>query len=51
LPASWTDAGPEDPFVEQADGRAVARVDDLLQLAATITKLSTNAVNEIKPNV
>lgn len=51
LPAVWTDAGPVDPFVEQAQGRAIARVEDLLQLAAMITKNSTISVNEIKPNV
>ena len=33
LPASWTDAGCHDPFVEQAQGRAIARVEDLLALA------------------
>jgi len=33
LPASWTDAGPTDPFVEQAKGQAIARLDDLLKLA------------------
>lgn len=33
LQASWTDAGPRDPFVEQAQGRAIARVEDLLELA------------------
>ena len=33
LPASWTDAGTKDPFVEQARGRAVARLEDLLKLA------------------
>lgn len=33
LPASWTDAGGLDPFVEQAQGRAIARVEDLLELA------------------
>jgi Family of unknown function (DUF5372) len=32
LPAAWTDVGPKDPFVEQAQGRAVARVEDLLEL-------------------
>jgi hypothetical protein len=51
LPASWTDVGPKDPFVEQAQGRAIARVEDLLQLRALITKLSTECVKEIKPNV
>jgi Family of unknown function (DUF5372) len=38
LPASWTDAGVKDPFVEQAQGRAIARLEDLLQLAAMVTK-------------
>ena len=33
LPASWTDVGPKDPFVEQSNGRAVARYEDLLALA------------------
>jgi len=47
LPASWTDAGPRDPFVEQAQGRTIARVEDLLDLA----KMSGGAVNEIKPKV
>lgn len=38
LPAAWTDAGPKDPFVETAHGRAVARVEDLLELAALTGK-------------
>lgn len=33
LPASWTDAAPPDPFAQQAQGRAIARVEDLLVLA------------------
>lgn len=33
LPAAWTDVGPKDPFVEQAQGRAIARTEDLLALA------------------
>ena len=37
LPASWTDAGPKDPFVEQAHGRAVARLEDLLKLAEMVS--------------
>jgi len=36
LPAAWTDAGSKDPFVEQAQGRAVARVEDLLELAKMV---------------
>jgi hypothetical protein len=45
LPASWTDAGPRDPFVEQSQGRAIARVEDLLELA----KMTERSVKEIKP--
>jgi len=33
LPAAWTDVGPRDPFVEQAQGRVIACVEDLLALA------------------
>src|SRR5688500_2347999 len=42
LPAAWTDVGPKDPFVEQAGGRAIARVADLLELA----KLTAKSVKE-----
>jgi hypothetical protein len=45
LPACWTDAGPKDPFVEQAQGRAIARVEDLLELA----KMTGGNVKQIKP--
>lgn len=45
LLASWTDLGPMDPFVEQAKGRAIARVEDLLMLV----KMATQPVNQIKP--
>jgi hypothetical protein len=38
LPASWTDAGCLDPFVEQAQGRAIGRIDDLLTLAKMTRK-------------
>jgi hypothetical protein len=38
IPASWTDAGPKDSFVEQAQGRAMARVEDLLALAKMTQK-------------
>lgn len=47
FPAAWTDVGPRDPFVEQARGRAVGRVEDLLELS----KLVSHSVNEIKPEV
>jgi hypothetical protein len=45
LPAAWTDVGPRDPFVEQSHGRAIARVEDLLELA----RLSASPVKEITP--
>jgi hypothetical protein len=47
FPASWTDAGPKDPFIEQARGRALCRVEDLLALV----KMASGSVKEIKPNV
>jgi len=47
LPASWTDVGPKDPFVEQAQGRAIARVEDLLELVQMVRR----AVKEIKSHV
>jgi hypothetical protein len=48
LPASWTDAGPRDPFVEQAQGRAIARLQDVLELT---TMMNPGAVKEIMPTV
>ena len=47
FPAGWTDMGPPDPFVEQARGRAIARVEDLLELAT----LGSGSVKGIKPYV
>ena len=47
MPASWTDLGPKDPFMEQSQGRAMARVDDLLELV----KMAEASVKEIKPKV
>lgn len=47
LPASWTDAGPQDGFVEQAQGRAVARIEDLLELA----KMASGFVKENRPDM
>jgi hypothetical protein len=38
LPASWTDLGPLDPFVEKAQGRAIASMEDLLALAKMTRK-------------
>jgi len=39
LALSWTDAGPEDPFLAIADGRSYFRVDELLRLAKLIAHL------------
>ena len=47
LPASWTDVGPRDPFVQQSQGRAIARVEDLLELV----KMTESSVKKIKPQV
>jgi hypothetical protein len=38
MPASWTDAGPSDPFVELAQGRSFARIEDLLALVQITRK-------------
>lgn len=47
LLASWTDVGPRDPFVERSQGRAIARIEDLLELV----KLTASSVKEIKPDM
>ena len=47
VPASWTDVGPQDAFVELAEGRAIARFDDLLELA----KITRDAVKKNMPPV
>jgi hypothetical protein len=39
LPASWTDAMGEDPFVALAAGRSPLRVRELLRLADLISRL------------
>jgi hypothetical protein len=51
FPASWTDAGPKDPFVEQAQGRAIARVADLAAMVDLLQKIETRCVKENKPVV
>jgi len=38
VPASWTDAVPEDPFVQLAAGRSLFRVSDLLELLQMVTE-------------
>jgi hypothetical protein len=47
FPAAWTDWGAADPFVEQSRGRAIARVQDLLELAQLVVR----NVKGITPNV
>lgn len=51
LPAAWTDLGPKDPFVEQAQGRAMARTTDLLQLTEMVREVALRVVKEITPQV
>jgi hypothetical protein len=41
LPASWTDMRAEDPFVVVGAGRALFRVEDLLELLRLIGELSS----------
>lgn len=42
IPATWTDAVGEDPFVAVAAGRSPLRVEDLLQLADLLERLNTD---------
>lgn len=51
FPASWTDVGERDPFVELSQGRAMARGQDLLRLVELVEDLKAKSVNEIKPHV
>jgi hypothetical protein len=51
FPASWTDVGEADPFVLLSEGRAMARVEDLLRLADLVKDIRRTAVKEITPNV
>lgn len=39
LPASWTDIGPEDPFVTMSQGRSYFRFEDLLSLTQLVKNL------------
>jgi hypothetical protein len=39
LPAEWTDAVPEDPFVVVADGRAAFHLDGLVALSEVVASL------------
>jgi hypothetical protein len=40
LPASWTDVVAADAFISVAQGRALFRADDLLELAGLLGRLS-----------
>ena len=51
FPASWTDVGETDPFVLLSEGRAMARVEDLLRLADLVKDIRRTTVKEIRPNV
>jgi len=44
LPEAWTSLGPADPFVALAQGRACARVQDLLGLAQLVADLRSRGV-------
>jgi hypothetical protein len=51
FPASWTDAGPKDPFIEQAKGRALVRTEDLLKLAEIAAGIcKVNSAKYVKQN-
>jgi hypothetical protein len=47
LPASWTDAIAEDPFVVVSAGRALFRTDDLLELVGLIGRLSCRGGTDV----
>ena len=51
FPASWTDVGEADPFVELSQGRAMGRVQDLLRLVRVAEDIRIESVNEIRPDV
>ena len=51
FPANWTDLRPPDPFLEKSQGRAIAGINDLLQLAEVIQKIQRQGVNENMPVV
>ena len=41
LPAEWTDAVPDDPFVVVADGRAAFHLEGLVALSELVASLAT----------
>lgn len=46
LPASWTDIGPEDPFVKISQGRSYFRFKDLLALAELVQQIQQEIESE-----
>jgi hypothetical protein len=44
LPETWTSLGPADPFVTLSQGRAYARVEDLLGLVQLVADLNERPV-------
>ncbi len=49
LEACWTDVEAPDPFVEVAEGKAIARLADLLALARLMAELKAEAVKQLMP--
>ena len=47
VPVSWTDIIAADPVVQVAAGRALFRVEDLLELVQLVQRLRAPAVKEI----
>jgi len=43
-PETWTSLGPADPFVTLSQGRAYARVEDLLGLVQLVAELNERPV-------
>lgn len=46
LPETWTSLGPADPFVDLSQGRAYARVRDLLGLAQLVAGTNGEVVKK-----
>ncbi len=46
MPAGWTSAGAEDPFVVLSAGRSYFRIVDLLQLADLVQRLAEGVASE-----
>jgi hypothetical protein len=51
LPASWTDAGPADPFVAVAAGHSLFRVANLIELASQIEEIRSGRTVSAKEKV